>query len=380
MKRSITSADLLRYNANTAGVSSPDCVKRAISYAFDKSYIQVAKDLNAEMKRIRYDQWNVPVVYATVIKNYGGSGRTVLQDFDSSLDKNTTTEMFADLYNTGTYILEVGKTPDGRSSHLVAVVDGQVIDSWDSRKWYVKKLYTTNRQHAAVSNIWDDENKAKLKEIAREACMVNYEKLSSRIASKNGWTFDPPDQDMFVGNYSIISHIATRIHWGEDGSNKVYVEVRFTFTPTMSFDQAVKYIKDTAYVRTYDRLYEANKRIAGLIEQYTVEKELREKESVGDQIGQQIDRYYMDSREKRFFNSLPGSLRGRIRYVRIQQPGQFSDSYQVSVIPVDDRTNDYREKYVNFEAYTASDMKDMLQRYAEKGEVPFVDYEPAEEY
>ena len=47
MKQDIKSANLLRYNANTSGISSPDCVKRGISYAFDKSYVQVSKDLNA---------------------------------------------------------------------------------------------------------------------------------------------------------------------------------------------------------------------------------------------------------------------------------------------------------------------------------------------
>ena len=36
--KNVNSASLVRYNANNRGISTGDCVKRAISYAFNKSY------------------------------------------------------------------------------------------------------------------------------------------------------------------------------------------------------------------------------------------------------------------------------------------------------------------------------------------------------
>jgi hypothetical protein len=88
----------------------------------------------------------------------------------------------------------------------------------------------------------------------------------------------------------------------------------------------------------------------------------------------------MDGRERAFYNSLPGSIRARIVRINIQNPGQYSDSYDIQLIPKDERSNSYNGKYVDFEAYDAASMKDMLMRYETKGEIPFEDYDPREEY
>lgn len=65
MKRLIYSANLIRYNANTSGKNTEDCVVRSISLAFDVPYTQVRKELNAILKENRrYDS------YKYIFKNY----------------------------------------------------------------------------------------------------------------------------------------------------------------------------------------------------------------------------------------------------------------------------------------------------------------------
>ena len=46
MKRYISSADYVNYNANSRGNNVGDCVKRALSMAFDMDYNQTSKELN----------------------------------------------------------------------------------------------------------------------------------------------------------------------------------------------------------------------------------------------------------------------------------------------------------------------------------------------
>jgi len=376
----VTSANLLKYNANNAGNSSPDCVKRAISYAFDKSYIAVSKDLNEFAKRLRFDAWNVPGLYSQVIKHYGGGDRKRIYDFDPEMSESTTVNEFADKYNTGSYILEVGKKADtSLSSHLVAIVDGEVVDSWDSRPWFVKKVYVTNHQHAAKSDIWSEDNKRVLTQAVSEACTANWNKITAKLTGKYGWLFGTPTIRTDRTSYKLSCIISSRLTWGEGSSNMTHVEAKFVFTPTMTMDEALTYIKNNAYTRVYDRLYSITKQINDIIAQHETQKQL--KESTADAIDRQVDLSFLDERERRFFNSLPGSIRGRMKTLMIQNPGQYSDSYQVKLYPIDpNKTNTYNGKYVSFEAYNASDMKDMLRRYADKGEIPYEDYDPYEEY
>lgn len=382
MKKSIESANFLRYNANSSGNASPDCVKRGISYAFDKSYIAVAKELNELANSMGLPgEWNTPAIYSKIIKKYGGSDRQRIYNFDPDMSEATTVDEFADKYNTGTYLLEVGKNREGsRSSHLVAIVDGEVIDSWDSRKWFVKKLYTVSHQHAAKTDIWSEDNVRTLTAAINDACSDNWHKITAKLAQKNSWSFSIPRVSSSRSSYKITCLISSRLTWAEGCSNQTNVEAKFVFTPTMTMDEAFEYIKKNAYTRVYDRLWTISKQIKDISEQYRIQQEI--KEDVGlDAINRGVDLAFMDEREKRFFNSLPGSIRGRVKRLMIQNPGQFSDSYQVKLYPIDpNKTNSYNGKYVDFEAYNAADMKDMLKRYVEKGEVPYEDYEPSEEY
>lgn len=384
MKR-ILSAELLRYNANTAGNRAPDCVKRAISYAFDKSYVQVSKDLNAKMKEKKYDQWNIPQVYGLVIRDYGGSSRGDINDFDPEFTIRTTLNEFADKYNTGSYILEVGKKDDSKiSTHLVAVVDGQVVDSWDSRNWYVKHVYTTNHAHAAKTDLWSSDKVQHLIDLCEETVTNNVNNQARKMTDKYGWEITGIDIEAFPGNYQVVVPVAFWVRWGEgkEGRKFYTMDIKFVFTPTTTIEEAEKYIKTNAYTRVYDRCYEVIKRVLSKIEEQKVEEEIKSRNQLEltHKGTDQAWLRWMNGREASFYNSLPGSTKARVAQISIHDPGQYSDSYEVRLVPKDDRTNSYNGKYVDFEAYDAASMKDMLMRYETKGEIPFEDYDPREEY
>ena len=60
---------LIYYNANTHNVHSGDCVKRAISLAFNLDYEYIAKLLRQKAKELRINSWQVPSVFIPVIED-----------------------------------------------------------------------------------------------------------------------------------------------------------------------------------------------------------------------------------------------------------------------------------------------------------------------
>ena len=82
----ITSADLIRYNANPRHTDTGDCTKRALSLAFDMPYSQVSKELNGianEMNESRdhydYFKYNSPSVVHVFMKRHNAQKLEGLQ-------------------------------------------------------------------------------------------------------------------------------------------------------------------------------------------------------------------------------------------------------------------------------------------------------------
>lgn len=381
MKR-VLSANLLKYNANTAGNRSPDCVKRAISYAFDKSYIKVGKDLNAMMKNLRWSKWNVPMVYEPVIQSYGGSVKYTPDRFDKDFSYGTTLNEFADKYNSGSYVIAVG--PDGsskRSNHLVAAVNGEVIDSWDSREMFIKGIYKTNHEHQVKTDLWSSNNVAKLRELCVSECTKNVINFQNKLIAKYGWQIEQPGDglaeiDAYVRNYQIVVAIFFKVKWGEGKENRIWLDrdVNFVFTPTTSMEKAESYIRTTAYTRLYDRFYELTKQVLNKIEENEAKLDIASKMGP-DAANEPSYLKYVDGRERAFYNSLPGQYRSYVNTIRITNPGQEHDSYIVKLIPKYGRANSFDGKYVRLEAFNAKDMREMIDTYMQSGKIADVDYE-----
>ena len=132
MKLSVNSATVEKYNANNRGKNVGDCVKRAMSLAFDTPYSEISKLLNAKMKELRKTKWNSLKVFVPVMEELGATGKTNMSGDPITLEEWVDQE--ADPNKT--YILLVGKKP-GWTDHLVCVRDGKIWDSWDSRGRYI---------------------------------------------------------------------------------------------------------------------------------------------------------------------------------------------------------------------------------------------------
>lgn len=374
MKITVQSADLVRYNANVSGKLSPDCVKRAISLAFDIPYSQLGKMLNDEMKSKRADAWNRESIYLPVMHRLaeerggkvekipvwrmGEQPPTLNELVDTSLDPNQI------------YLVHTGKKP-GVSDHIVCVRDGKIWDSWDSRNQYVKDYFTVgNISSKTVTNIREE-----LPSLANYVMndVVNNE--TARYMNKKGWGHYPIEVETRVKNYQLTSFVTICLTATAEIDVKRYYDFKVTLTiePTMTEEEAKAFVQKAAKQKTYDRMWVVNEQEKKLAEEYEMKRKISE---AGINV---VDRnYYYSKQEQKFIDTLPGWVKPLIKYVNIQNPGQYLDSYVLEIAPLPD--DPVKRKKIYFEAYESSHIRDMLNRYKNGFEVPGEDYQYSEEY
>ena len=110
----------IEYNANPRGITTGDCVIRAISKALDTDWEKVYMALT--VKGLEKAMWgDTNAVWEKYLRE-NGFEQHVLPD--TCPDCYTIAD-FADDHRTGTFIVATG-------SHVVTVQDGNYFDSWDS--------------------------------------------------------------------------------------------------------------------------------------------------------------------------------------------------------------------------------------------------------
>lgn len=357
MKLSVKSATLEKYNANNRGKNVGDCVKRAISIAFDLPYSEVSKILNTKMKELRKTQWNIMSVFIPVMEELGatktpiGNYPTLEEWVDTQADPSKT------------YILLVGKKQGG-TDHLVCVRNGKIWDSWDSRDRIITSCWTVNDdvQHKELTDIKDH-----LVELSDDYIYpVLYGELEKQMKKRG--------MDGLCTYFPTFKNYTIKTKWKlviepDDIVTKVRsytLEIAIPFEPTTTMEEAIKFIQTTGKTRMYDRMYAVADQEKKLHEEY----EMRAK--TGREGKGQL---WLDSREQAFYNTLPGWARALITHIDIQNPEQWSDSYTIKMhkLPDDDRHPD--ERIIYFEDYNADGIRYQLKRYKDKFELAGEDYE-----
>ena len=373
-KKNIKAAELIRYNANSSGRMSPDCVKRAISLAFDISYTEVAKLLNTRMKELHQQQWNIRSVYGTVIDDLAKGAskfeyvrvpeadRVYLQDFvDNQVDPSLV------------YLVQTGKKRTV-SDHIVCIREGKIFDSWDSREQWIISYYVIGGiQSKSFTDIKD-----RIKDLATYVVqdLVNNETV--KYMQRKKWNYGPIDLEVRTKDYQIIAYMSLMLKPTDEINKKRYYDFKIVLplTPTMTEEEARAFIEKTGKQRVYDKMWSIAQEEKKLAEEEAIYKQLAEKGS--GTAG--LSSHYMTAQETRFINSLPGWIRPLITYVNIQDPGQYSDSYSLTIkAHPNDPTRDISQK-INFEGYESWQIKDEIERYIKNWEAPFEDYYPADEY
>ena len=108
----------IKFNDNPCGKTTGDCVIRAISIAENKPWRQVYLALCVE----GYEQ----CTFGDDNKTWEGYLKSIgYRRFELPATKGYKLSEFADTHKEGMYIV-------GTGTHVVAVINGDIIDAWDS--------------------------------------------------------------------------------------------------------------------------------------------------------------------------------------------------------------------------------------------------------
>lgn len=363
--KEIYSADFKRYNANSQGKRTGDCIKRAISLAFDVPYNEVTKLLNRKMRELRRDSWANTLVSKAVIDDLAGI--PVADHYISS--DSITVNQFADENPSGIYLIFCGDKP-GSLDHLVCVRDGKVWDSWDSRKYYViSYIEVSSTDRKQIRNT----DKYYMNDLANNYAKPIIEKEILKFMNKVGMHYNNWGVDYAVSDYSMI--FTCEIILEKDDvitEDRDYLfRIPLVIEPTWTEPEIIKFIEKYAKQRTYDKMWTINDK----------EKKKREEALVRNEVGLSgLDPYYLTPVEKRFLNSIPVQIRPLIKDMRIQSPGKYPDSYIVVLKKHPNDHNHPDQKEFVLESWQSGEMKNMLEEYKNNFRIEGIDYNYEEEF
>lgn len=120
------------YNAHPKGKRVGDCVKRAITVAEERDYMEVQRELNRIKREIGAKDYKRHSVWKAYVKR---KGYTKLSFPAQKGRPRMNGHRFCEQYPTGVYILNMAK-------HLSVCVNGVIYDTFDPRE---KCVYTAFR-------------------------------------------------------------------------------------------------------------------------------------------------------------------------------------------------------------------------------------------
>ncbi len=116
-----------KYNNHPKGLTTNDCVVRAISKGLSKGYLETRRELNKVKRDLGFDSYKQSKFIYKYLSAYeriiirAEKGKPRVKGYD-----------FIELYPKGTYIVSI-------AGHLSVVEDGVLYDLWDCRH---KSVYT----------------------------------------------------------------------------------------------------------------------------------------------------------------------------------------------------------------------------------------------
>lgn len=120
----VVSETFINFNANPKGCRVGDCVKRALCVASQIDYNEIKRELNRYKKITHCEKFNNTKNWKPYVEKVLKGEKMSFPAIAGKPRMNGHT--FAKTYKKGRYILRMSK-------HLVACVDGYIIDEWDSR-------------------------------------------------------------------------------------------------------------------------------------------------------------------------------------------------------------------------------------------------------
>ena len=351
------------YNANTRNNDVGDCVKRAISLALGRDYDEVSAELNKLKRELHVDAFNLPYVYSRYLRKFN----IVPKSLNPTAENAVTESEFAAAHPSGTYILEVGKaklTSYSKfkqyppSDHLVAVIDGDIYDSWDSSDDVVHVVYKV-KEDSTSFNSYDMSNVLNAVVSYIEDLLPKYiDQYIDKISATSKYVILNKDTAEFYVRFHTTSEIPRSCPYIADRnySHKIVLKC----TPASSEEENIAKLKSKCKQKIYDYFYNVKKEI---------------KDSV---LAQSPEIKVRDSDGRKFVASLPKWCWPMIYEVEVLSDSYVewsgSPKYTVFMDALDGDPRKEENSSVRIEGDTLTEFKQNLEHYKNTFQRPNYDY------
>lgn len=334
-------ADWVKYNANTRNKNVGDCVKRALSYAYGVDYDEISRQLNRMKGETSSDVFNDNRVWRNFVNKNGGS---MVPDKDY---KGITEAEFCEQYPQGVYICLTGKEV-GRSSHLVCIFNGDIIDSWNSSNYVVIEAWKiTNVNLDVVSIEWEDVEDSLCNFIDAYIESVNKKWIKWFELSRSNLVFRVDDLTKRMVFYLTTNELPEESVYSSicDYEKRIVIKLN----PRMSVEKNIESLQTQLKGRVYNFIY-------------PFEKDIKDSIAIADM---QTDSMFFDTNyNKKKLLMLPEWSRKYIVDFYTPEDHYFGDQvdggYFVRMRPLE---IDNYDDDLEFESYSLKGLKEDMERY-----------------
>ena len=334
-------ADWIKYNANTKNNNVGDCVKRALSYAYSVDYDEMSRQLNRLKVDMHAAAFNNNRVWRKFVYDHGGY---MLPDSEY---KGITEGEFASKYPHGVYVCLTGREVD-KASHLVCILNGDIIDSWNSSNYLVIEAWEIKDASLDTVEIsWEDVEDEVMSYIKDYIASVN-KKWSK-------WFYVSYDEAAF-----IVDDLTRRI-WLELDTKKLPLESKYYSNTTYQKKFIIKLNPRLSVEKNIESLQTQLKgRIYNWI--YPFQKDIKDSVAIVDMKTDSM--FYDTSHNKKKLLMLPEWCRKYVVDFYIPEDqyfgNQVDEGYFLRMRPLE---LDNYEENLEFESYSLKGLKEDLERY-----------------
>jgi len=107
------------FNAHPKGIKTGDCIVRAIATATNTDYLECRRELNRKKKKLGHSSYKDTKFLYDYLKGYP---RLIFKAVKG--EPRIKGSNFTELHPKGKYVLKM-------AGHVVACIDGVILDTWD---------------------------------------------------------------------------------------------------------------------------------------------------------------------------------------------------------------------------------------------------------
>lgn len=250
-------AAYIQYNANTRDARVGDCVKRGLSVGYGLDYDEVSRELNKLKRELRVHDTTNPRVLREFVARRGDK-------FVAT--SAVTADEYCKSHRSGVHLILLSRNATAPITHVAAVLDRDLYDSWNSSSWIVREDCELHNVSSTTHDFDCIEAKPELTDYANSYLAQLESKCPDCMNLSVG---EAPIEDV-VDRYTFEMYIWCRFgetpkYSGYRSNCKACHILTLKCNPRMSLEENITKLKGKIKQKLYDWVYNIRRDILDAI-------------------------------------------------------------------------------------------------------------------